>query len=77
MEIEERDSDIVHLRLACSVPGLDLSRTHDRALAEVYSDLLGGPMGSRLYEELREQRGLCYWIDGGLWGYEDASFLIG
>ena len=32
-------------------------------------------MGSRLYEELREQRGLCYWIDGGLWGYEDASFL--
>jgi predicted Zn-dependent peptidase len=32
-------------------------------------------MGSRLYEELREQRGLCYWIEGGLWGYEDASFL--
>ncbi len=75
MEIEERDSDIVHLRLAWSVPGLDLSRTRDRALAEVYSDLLGGPMGSRLYEELRERRGLCYWVEGGLWGYEEASFL--
>jgi predicted Zn-dependent peptidase len=32
-------------------------------------------MGSRLYEELREQRGLCYWVDGVLWGYEAASFL--
>jgi predicted Zn-dependent peptidase len=75
VNIEERDSDIVHLRLAYAVPGLDLSRARDRAMAEVYSDLLGGPMGSRLHEELREQRGLCYWIDGGVWGYEDASFL--
>ena len=75
VDIEERDSEIVHLRLAFAVPGLDLGRARDRATAEVYSDLLGGPMGSRLYEELREQRGLCYWIDGVLWGYEDASFL--
>ena len=75
VEIEEREGDIVHLRLAWSVPGLDLSRPRDRALAEVYSDLLGGPMGSRLYEELRERRGLCYWVEGGLWGYEEASFL--
>jgi predicted Zn-dependent peptidase len=75
VDIEERDSDIVHLRLAYAVPGLDLTKAHDRAVADVYSDLLGGPMGSRLYEELREQRGLCYWIDGVLWGYDAASFL--
>ncbi len=76
VDIEERDSDIVHLRLAYAVPEVDLSRARDRAIAEVYSDLLGGPMGSRLYEELREQRGLCYWIDGGVWGYKDnVSFL--
>lgn len=75
LDIEQRDSDIVHLRLAYAVPGLDLSHARDRAVAEVYSDLLGGPMGSRLYDELREQRGLCYWIDGFLWGYQDASFL--
>jgi predicted Zn-dependent peptidase len=75
IDIEERDSDIVHLRLAYAVPGLDLTKAHDRAVADVYSDLLGGPMGSRLYEELREQRGLCYWIDGVLWGYDAASFL--
>jgi predicted Zn-dependent peptidase len=75
VDIEERDSDMVHLRLAYCVTGLDLSNTHDRAAADVYSDLLGGPMGSRLYEELRERRGLCYWIDGVVWGYKGASFL--
>jgi predicted Zn-dependent peptidase len=75
VDIEERDSDIVHLRLEYAVPGVDLGRARDRAIAEVYSDLLGGPMGSRLFEELREQRGLCYWIDGVLWGYDKASFL--
>jgi predicted Zn-dependent peptidase len=75
VDVEQRDSDIVHLRLAYAVPGLDLGSARDRAIADVYSDLLGGPMGSRLYEELREQRGLCYWIEGFLWGYQNASFL--
>ena len=75
VDVEERDSDIVHLRLAYEVPGTDLTSARDRAVAEVYSDLLGGPMGSRLYEELRERRGLCYWVDGVVWGYDGASFL--
>jgi predicted Zn-dependent peptidase len=75
VDIEERDSEIVHLRLAYAVPGVDLRHTRDRAIADVYSDLLGGPMGSRLYDELRELRGLCYWIDGAVWGYDNASFL--
>ena len=75
VEIEERDSDVVHLRLAYSVPGLDLSRPRDQAVADVYSSLLGGPMGSRLFEEIRERRGLCYAIDGYVWGYRGASLL--
>jgi predicted Zn-dependent peptidase len=75
VDIEQRDGDMVHLRLAYAVQGVDLSRARDRAVAEVYSDLLGGPMGSRLYEELRERRGLCYWVDGVLWGFDNASFL--
>ncbi len=75
VDIEERDGGVVHLRLAYALPGVKLSRARDRAIAEVYSDLLGGPMGSRLYEELREQRGLCYWIEGFVWGYDNASFL--
>jgi predicted Zn-dependent peptidase len=75
VEVEERDSHVAHLRLAYALPGLDLSRSRDRAVAEVYSDLVGGPAGSRLFEEIREQRGLCYAIEGWVWGYRDASFL--
>jgi predicted Zn-dependent peptidase len=57
------------------VPGVDFARRRDRAVAEVFSQLVGGPMGSRLFDELREQRGLCYWVDGHVWGYESATFL--
>jgi len=32
-------------------------------------------MGSRLCDELREQRALCYWVDGHVWGFESAAFL--
>lgn len=74
-ELEQRDGDVVHLRLAYSVPGLDFTVRHDRALAEVFSQLIGGPMGSRLLDELRERRALCYWVDGHVWGYENATFL--
>jgi predicted Zn-dependent peptidase len=31
-----------------------------RAALTIYSTLLGGSMGSRLFDEIREQRGLCY-----------------
>jgi predicted Zn-dependent peptidase len=75
VEIEERDGDVAHLRLAYAVPGLQLRHARDRAVAEVYSDVLGGLAGSRLFEELREQRGLCYAIDGDVWGYREAAFL--
>lgn len=73
--LEQRDGEVVHLRLAYSVPGLDFTRRRDRTVAEVFSQLIGGPMGSRLFDELREQRALCYWIDGHVWGYRSATFL--
>ncbi len=31
-----------------------------RAALSIYSTLLGGSMGSRLFDEIREKRGLCY-----------------
>jgi len=65
----------VHLRLAYSVPGVDFKLRRDRAAAEVFSQLIGGPLGSRLFDELREQHALCYWVDGHVWGYESATFL--
>jgi len=74
-ELEQRDGDVVHLRLAYSVPGVDFKLRRDRAAAEVFSQLIGGPLGSRLFDELREQHALCYWVDGHVWGYESATFL--
>lgn len=72
---EELDGEVAHLRLAYEVPGLHLGRRRDRAIAEVLSQLLGGPMGSRLVDELREREALCYWIDGYLWGYGGTGYL--
>lgn len=75
VEVEQRDSDVAHLRLAYSVPELQHQRLGDRAAAEVYSQLVGGPAGSRLFEELRERRGLCYAIDAYLWGSDGVWVL--
>ncbi len=75
IEIDPRAGETAHLRLGYHVDGFDLSARRERAIAEVYSQVLGGPMGSRLHEELREERGLCYAIDGYVWGYPRYSGL--
>jgi predicted Zn-dependent peptidase len=57
--VERRDSNQSHLRLMYR-PELDASDPATRAALTIYSTLLGGSMGSRLFDEIREQRGLCY-----------------
>jgi predicted Zn-dependent peptidase len=75
VEVEELQSDTAHLRMAYALAGVDLRRRRDRAITEVYAQLIGGPMGSRLFDDLREERALCYWIDGHVWGHEDRVYL--
>jgi predicted Zn-dependent peptidase len=41
-------------------PSVDPRDPKARAALTVYSTLLGGSMGSRLFDEIREQRGLAY-----------------
>jgi predicted Zn-dependent peptidase len=41
-------------------PSIDPSDARERAALAVFSTLLGGSMGSRLFDEIREQRGLAY-----------------
>ena len=74
--LEQREGSVVHLRLAYQVQGLDFRLRRDRAVAEVFSQLVAGPMGSRLFDELREQHSLCYWVDAGVSGYEDQACLF-
>ena len=41
--------------------------------AQVFSGLFGGGMSSRLFQEVREKRGLCYSIYSSIWGLTDAG----
>ena len=43
--------------------------------AQVFSGLFGGGMSSRLFQEIRENRGLCYAIYSTVWGLRDAGML--
>jgi predicted Zn-dependent peptidase len=57
--VEQRDSNQSHLRISYR-PAIDPRDPAQRAALSVYSTLLGGSMGSRLFDEIREQRGLAY-----------------
>jgi predicted Zn-dependent peptidase len=41
----------------------------------VFSALFGGGMSSRLFQEIRENRGLCYSIYSTIWGLKDVGML--
>jgi len=70
---EDRDLDQAHLVLGFSAPGYG---EPDYYPSMLLSTLLGGGMSSRLFQEIREKRGLVYSIysftaparDGGLFG---------
>lgn len=57
--VEERDSNQSHLRMSYR-PSIDPTDRAQRAALAIYGTLLGGSMGSRLFDEIREQRGLAY-----------------
>lgn len=57
--VEQRDTNQSHLRMMYA-PQVDVRDLSQRAALTIYSTLLGGSMGSRLFDEIREQRGLCY-----------------
>ncbi|MEO0567758.1 MAG: pitrilysin family protein [Pseudomonadota bacterium] len=43
--------------------------------AQIYASALGGSMSSRLFQEIREKRGLCYTIYAQAGAYEDTGML--
>ncbi len=72
--VEERETNQSHLRLHWRTL-IDPTDLAERAALGVYSTLLGGSMGSRLFDEIREQRGLCYAIRSYSWTHTDTSSL--
>jgi predicted Zn-dependent peptidase len=72
--VRERDSNQSHLRMSYR-PAVEASDPSQRATLAIYSTLLGGSMGSRLFDEIREQRGLAYSVNSIAHAYADVPVL--
>jgi predicted Zn-dependent peptidase len=72
--VEQRDTNQSHLRMSYR-PDVDVDDPRARAAFTIYSTLLGGSMGSRLFDEIREQRGLCYSVWAVDHSYADIPSL--
>jgi predicted Zn-dependent peptidase len=71
-EVIARPTEQAHLALAWSAP----SRTDpDRYAVAVLDQLLGGGMASRLFQEIREERGLAYSVYSYHSGYADGGAM--
>lgn len=44
--------------------------------AQVASGILGGGLSSRLFQEVREKRGLCYSVESSAWGMKDTGMFV-
>jgi predicted Zn-dependent peptidase len=72
--VEERDSNQSHLRMSYR-PQIDVTSPSQRAAMHIYATLLGGSMSSRLFDEIREQRGLAYSVYGLAHAHADVPLL--
>lgn len=72
--VEHRKTDQTHLVLSLrTFPQID----DRRFILGVLSTILGGTMSSRLFNEIREKRGLAYYVRSGADGFHDAgSFSV-
>ncbi|WP_436971131.1 M16 family metallopeptidase [Micromonospora coxensis] len=70
--VEPKETEQAHVILGC--PGID--RTDDRRFAlGVLNNVLGGGMSSRLFQEIREQRGLAYSVYSYASQYADSGLF--
>ena len=72
--VEPRETNQSHLRMQYRAQIDPLDRRQRVAFA-IYATLLGGSMGSRLFDEIREQRGLCYSVWAHDHSFADAPVL--
>jgi predicted Zn-dependent peptidase len=73
VKLHHKDSEQAHLLLGVRSPGL---LDGDRYALGVLNAILGGGMSSRLFTEVRERRGLCYYVYSHHDGYTDAGSLV-
>lgn len=67
---QEKTLEQAHFALGLESPDY---RSDDIYTAQIYSVALGGGMSSRLFQEVREKRGLCYTIYASAGAYADSG----
>ena len=72
VKVHTKQSDQAHVRLGVHSYPLDHP---DRYALNLLATALGGGMSSRLFTEVRERRGLAYYVYGYNQGYTDAGTL--
>ncbi len=69
---EERD--LMEAQIVLGFPGVSY-HSDEFTTAQIASSVLGGGMSSRLFQEIREKRGLCYSVYSFHWGFRDAGIF--
>jgi predicted Zn-dependent peptidase len=69
-----RDKDLEQMHLCLGLPGIPVADSR-RFAASLLNTILGGNMSSRLFQLIREERGLAYTIYSFLAAYTDAGML--
>ena len=73
VQVHTKQSDQAHLRFG--VPSYPIDHP-DRYALGLLATVLGGGMSSRLFTEVRERRGLAYYVYGYNQGYTDTGTLF-
>lgn len=69
---EVKDLEQVHFALSFEGPGYRDDKVY---AAQVYATAMGGGMSSRLFQKIREDRGLCYSVHAQASAYEDTGHV--
>jgi predicted Zn-dependent peptidase len=72
--VDQRETNQSHLRMIYR-PDVAVGDVRQRAALSIYATLLGGSMGSRLFDEIREKRGLCYSVYAVNHAFADVPIL--
>lgn len=70
--IKYKKTDQAHMGMGFRTVATDDKR---KRLLNVLAAILGGGMSSRLWHEIREQRGLAYYVRAGTENYQDHGYL--
>jgi predicted Zn-dependent peptidase len=73
VRVHFKESEQAHLLLGMRSVGLE---SPDRYAIGVMNAILGGGMSSRLFTEVRERRGLCYYVHSHHDAYADAGSVV-